>query len=368
MPRAFDFRLYFLEMETLAPEFIDDLFRFAFLQTGDRQFSVELIIETAAETAVRASQWRTQEHRFLWAVQFLGNRLERSFGERREGKDLGTVLSEAMREPRPRVRAALALDCLGRIRQSETLHLFKVRAREIRVAQERFRERTSAGGWTEAEVRGRIKALQLNEEERALIAHAVEALPARRPGVEGKLGMAAVLLGVVVLLGWGSWEHWRGTVPAQMQQFMVRLLEAHRSAGDGGLDRFNGKAGDTRDWLFLHGMEGVQVPDAFASIPLAAGRVLDWSGGKFAQFPLVSLPGVFMVAEVDSLRLSGEYAASGRAHRGEWSGAWTVAGPYVFFLTMRAPEEALDPLLQGAFPAQTDLPALERIVRWFSGD
>jgi len=35
---------------------------------------------------------------------------------------------------------------------------------------------------------------------------------------------------------------------------------------------------------------------------------------------------------------------------------------------MRAPEEALDPLLQGAFPAQTDLPALERIVRWFSGD
>jgi hypothetical protein len=355
-------------METLAPDFLDDLFRFALLQTGDRQISIELLVEVAAEVAARASQWRTQRHRFLWASQLVIKRLEGLIGNRPAGADLETVLAEAMRDPRPKVRAALALNCLGRVSPSEALHAFRVRSKEMRVAQERFRERTASAGWTEAELQGRLKALRLNEEERLLISSAVEALAPRRAGAERRLGVAAVLNGTVVLLGWASWEHWRGTLPAQMQQFMGRLVEAHRNAGDSGLERYEGDSGSTGDWLFLHGIEGVHVPESIGSIALAAARVLDWNGGKVAQFPLASLPGIFMITDIDTLRISGEDAVSGRARFGEWSGAWMMAGPHVFMLFLRAPESTLEETLRDACPPRTDLPAFERMVRWFSGD
>ena len=355
-------------METLAPDFLDDLFRFALLQTGDRQFSIELLVEVSAEVSARASQWRTERHRFLWAAQLVLKRLERFVGKGPAGADLETVLAEAMREPRPKVRAALALNCLGRVSLSEVLHVFRVRPKEMRVAQERFRERTASAGWTEAELRGHITALKINEEERVLIASAAEALAPRRAGAERKLGVAAVVLGIVVLLGWANWEQWRGTMPAQMQQFLGRLVEAHRSAGDAGLEHYEGSAGGAGDWLFLHGFEGVHVPESFGSLSLAAARVLDWNGGKVAQFPLASLPGIFMVTHVDTLRISGESSASGRTHFGEWSAAWMLEGPHVFILFLRAPESTLEEVLRDACPPRTDLPAFERMVRWFSGD
>jgi hypothetical protein len=353
-------------METPSPEFVDDLFRFALLQTGDRQHSLEVLVEALANTADRAHQWRTQAHCFLWAAQFVSKQLEKT--PPRKGADLDEVLAEAMQDPRSNVRAALALGHLGRVNSAEAIHLFRVRAQEMRVASERFRARTTTAGWTETETQSRINALKLSEEERAKLLEAMEAFPTRRGGVERKLGMAAVLLGVVVLGGWMRWEQWREGMPAQMQQFMGRLLEAHKAAGDGGLERFHGTAGETADWLFLHGMEGVQVPEAFTPLPLGAARVVDWNGGKLAQFPLPSLPGIFMVTETDTLKLSGEHSASGRAHWGEWSGAWMVSGPYAFFLTLRGSEDALEPLLHASFPSQTNLPAFERIVRWFSGE
>jgi hypothetical protein len=94
-------------------------------------------------------------------------------------------------------------------------------------------------------------------------------------------------------------------------------------------------------------MEGVEVPESFAGLRLDSARVLDFNGVKLAQFTMDHPPGILSVAFADSLGLAGERAGIGRTTSGEWSGAWAVAGPYVFFLVVKDAEAQLDRVLKG---------------------
>ena len=57
-------------MEFLAPESIEQLFRFTLIVSGRRSIALELMAETLSEVEARAAQWREQSHILQWAVRW----------------------------------------------------------------------------------------------------------------------------------------------------------------------------------------------------------------------------------------------------------------------------------------------------------
>ena len=333
-------------MEVSGPDFTEDLLRFALLRTGNRRVAFELAQRASAEGEANAGQWRTRRHLFLWAARFVADRMESLPPCLPDGGDLSPELDSILRAPSPRLRSAVALHCVAEFKLTEISQVLRLRPREMRAALAEVRQRMTLAGVSEAQVRGKVRLIVLSADERLLLENTPSVKLERRFGAERALGVAAVCLGVFMLLGWGVWERWRESEPVQMRAQMQRILEASSGSGPAGIEKFDGSAAETPDWLFLHGMEGVDVPESFAALRLASARVLDFNGGKLAQFTLESPQGLLMVAPADSLGLGGERAGVGRTSFGEWNGAWAVAGPYAFFLAVRDAEAELDRLLK----------------------
>jgi hypothetical protein len=324
------------------PEFTEDLLRFALLRTGNRRVAFELAQLASAEGEARAGEWRTQRHLFLWAARFVADRMETLPPCLPEGGDLSPELDSILRVPTPRLRSAIALHCVGEFKLGELSQVLRLRPREIRAALAEGRQRITLAGFSEAKVREKVRLIELSADERLLLKSAPVGATPRRFGAERALGVAAVCLGLFMFLGWGVWERWRESEPVQMRAQMQRILEVSSNAGPAGIEKFDGPAAETPDWLFLHGMEGVEVPEQFASLRLASARVLDFNGGKLAQFTVEESEGVLMVTTADALGLGGERAGIGHTSLGQWSGAWAVAGPYAFFLVVKEAGAQLD--------------------------
>ena len=260
----------------------------------------------------------------------------------------------AIKPVRPEMRAGLALYCAGDVKSSEVVQLLRLRSRDWRVVLVRFRDQMATCGISEDGIQQRLKTLQLTSEELAHLVDAVRSLKTRRKGWDKILAVAAVLLGVCVFAGWVGWERWRGSPSMHMRAQMGTLLELNKNVGIAGLETFEGKAGDTQDWLFLHGMEGVRMPDAFAGIRIAAARTLQWNGASVALFPTLTPPGLLVVVESEALGLVEEDAESGRATYGEWSGAWASAGPYKVLWMVQGAPSVLDQYLLASPEAAQD--------------
>jgi hypothetical protein len=339
-------------MAVSAPEFTEDLLRFALLRTGNRRTAFELAQLAAAEVEAVAGEWRTRRHLLLWAARFVADRLEELPPGGPGGGDIPAELEPIMAGSSPRVRSAVALHCVAEFKLNELSQILRLRPKEIRTALGEAKQRMSRAGFSEAQVRERVGRIAFSAEEEALLKTAPVVLIRRRFGAERALGIAAVCLGVCMCFGWVVWERWRESPPVQMRAQMQRLLEASSVSGPGGIEKFEGNAAQAPDWLFLHGMEGVEVPERFASLKLESARIFDFNGEKMAQFTMEEPPGFLVVGSADSLGLGGDRAGSGRTLAGEWSGAWAVSGSYAFFLAAKDAEAWLNQLLQGDFVRQ----------------
>jgi hypothetical protein len=180
----------------------------------------------------------------------------------------------------------------------------------------------------------------------------MKTLKPERRGWDKILAVSAVLLGVCVFFSWLGWERWRVSPSMHMRRHMVAFLELNQSLGIAGLEKFEGRAGETQDWLFLHGMEGVLIPEVFAGVKVLGARVVQWNGASLALFPTVALPGLLVVAEEEALALPEEGAESGRVTLAPWSGAWASAGRYKVLWMVQAEADVLERYLKGATDAQ----------------
>jgi hypothetical protein len=337
-------------MDVVDPDFTEDLLRFALLRTGNRRVAFELAQRASAESEANAGRWRTRRHLFLWAARFVADRMESLPPCLPNGADLSPELNSILCAPSSRLRSALALHCVRDFKLNELSQALRLRPREMRVALADVRQRMTVAGFSEGQVREQVRLIVLSADERLLLETAPLGSVERPFGAERALGVAAVCLGVFMFLGWVVWERWRESQPVQMRAQMQRLLAATSASGPAGIEKFDGSAAEIPDWLFLHGMEGVEVPESFAALRLASARVLDFNGGKFAQFTMEKPQGILTVALADSLGLGGERAGDGRTSVGDWCGAWAVADPYAFFLAVRDSEEELDRLMKGGKP------------------
>lgn len=333
-------------MDAAGPEFTEDLLRFALLRTGNRRVAMELAQRAYVESELVSGQWRTRRHLFLWAARFVAERMETLPPSLPGALDLGVELDSLMRATPPRLRSAVALHLVADLKPNEISQVTRLRPRELRAALAEMRQRLNQAGSSEVQVRKLLGLTVLSAEERHLLESASVSVVTRRFGAERALGVAAVFLGGFMFLGWIAWERWRESEPVQMRAHMQRILEASSASGVAGIERFDGRAADTSDWLFLHGMEGVEVPENFAPLRLESARMIDFNGARLAQFAMQESQGVLMVAPADSLGLGGERTGVGRTTFGEWSGAWTVRGPYAFLLAVKDAEERLDHLLK----------------------
>jgi hypothetical protein len=337
-------------MDASGHEFIEDLLRFALLRTANKRVAVELAQRAVAESEAVAGQWRTRRHLFLWAARFVAERMESLPPSLPGAGDLSVDLDALMRMTPPRLRSAVSLHLAVELKPGEIGQVIQIRPRELRAALADVRQRLAMSGSSEAQVRQSLGTVVLSEEERRLLESTPALAGGRRFGAERALGVAAVCLGVFMCLGWVVWERWRESEPVQMRAQMQKLLEFSGASGSAGIEKFDGRAAETPDWLFLHGMEGVEVPENFASLRLASARVLVFNGGRMAQFTTEDPSGLLMVAPADSFGLGGERAGVGRTSFGDWSGAWTVTGPYAFFLAVKDAPEQLDQLLNPTAP------------------
>lgn len=334
------------KMEVIEQNFIDDLYRFALLHAGERVIALSCIGEVLCEAESNAAQWRTQKHRFLWAARLLSLRLvKKTHSGGAPAQELPAPLPEmraALNAARPEMRAALALHCTGIVKSSEVIQLFRLRSKEWRAALLQFREQMAAAGLSEEEVHEKVQALKLSAEDRLALEVSARAVPPPRREWDKALAVAAVLLGICVFLGWLGWERWRDSPSIIMRGHMESFLELNRNAGIAGLETFEGRAGDTQDWLFLHRMEGVHMPKPFAGVKVAAARMLRWNGSPIAQFPTLSPTGLLVIAEAEALQLPEENSDSGRSTFGDWSCVWESAGPYKVLWMIQADPKTLE--------------------------
>jgi hypothetical protein len=336
-------------MDASGPEFTEVLLRFALLRTGNRRAAFELAQRASAEGEANAGQWRTRRHLFLWAARHMADRMESLPPCLPNGGDLPHELDSLLKATSPRLRSALALHCIAEVKLNELSEVVRLRPREMRAGLAELKQKMAQTGFSELQLREQVRLIVLSPEERLLLKNTPTGSLERRFGAERALGVAAVCLGVFMFLGWVVWERWRESEPVQMRAQMQRILDASSASGPAGVEVFDGSAVETPDWLFLHGMEGVQVPKSFAALRLASARVLDFNGSKLAQFTIEEPQGILTVALADSLGVGVDRTGIGRTTSGEWSGAWEVSGPYVFFLTVKDQEAQLDKLLKGAF-------------------
>ena len=336
-------------MDVCGPEFTEDLLRFALLRTGDRPVAFALAQRASAAGEANAGRWRSRRHLFLWAARMVADRMESLPPCLPKGGDLPAGLDSILREGPPRLRSAVALHCVAEFKVNELSQVLRLRPRELRAALAQVRQMMAQAGVSELQVREQVRLIVLSHEERLLLKNAPAGTIEPRFGAERALGVAAVCLGLLTCLGWVVWDKWRESEPVQMRAQMLRLLEASSGSGPAGVERFDASAAETPDWVFLHGMEGAEVPQKFAALRLASARVLDFNGAKIAQFSLEEPNGILTVALASSLGLGGERSEFGRTTSGEWSGAWAVAGPYAFFLTVKNGEAQLDRVLNGEF-------------------
>lgn len=343
-------------MEVLGQEFTEDLFRFAVLRTGNRAVAIELVTRALAEAEARARHWRAQKHRFLWTIGLLCERMDEHFSTAISGVDLSPELTALLNVDRPKLRSSVALQCLRSLKQSEIAQLLRVRPRDLRVAVAKFKERVAVSGLLESELREQVDRIQLTAEELTLLESAPSAVPLRRFGSERALGVAAIVVGIFMLVGWFAWEQWRASEPVQMAGHLGRLLELTRTSGIAGVEEFKGRAGESTDWLFLHGLEGAQIPEVFSGVPVISARVLDLGGRKVAQFHIDSPQGLLMAASLETLGVLGERTSFGRMHWEDWNGAWCVSGPFVFILSVRGEVSALESLLPSVLPPAARIP------------
>jgi len=337
-------------MEVLAHSFIEDLYRVALLQVGDRSVALACVAEVVSEAESNASQWRTQKHRFLWAARLLSQRLSK----KGLGADVDKValpdavqcIFEVLRAARPEMRTGLALVCTGSVKSGEVVQLLSLRSRDWRVALVLFRDQVAALGLSEEGMQERLNALQISPEECILLEQSVSVVKPKRKGWDKILAVAAVLLGVCVFVGWVAWEQWRDSPAMRMRRHMETFLDLNQNSGIAGLETFKGKAGETQDWLFLHGMEGAVMPEIFSKLSVVAARLLQWNGSPLALFPTLTPPGLLVVVESDALGLPEEGADTGRAAFAGWSGAWASAGTYKVLWMMQADAGAFEQQMQ----------------------
>lgn len=333
-------------MDVLAPNFIEDLYRVAFLQLEDRGLALSCVAEVLAEAESNAAQWRTQKHRFLWAARLLSQRLAKkpqaSSGSLEELTEGVQNIISALKSARPEVRAGLALYSTGSVKSSEVLQLYRLRSRDWRVALVRFRDQMASCGLPEDVMHEALRSLSLSPEDSERLEHSVSAAAPRRRVWDKVLAVAAVLLGVCLIVGWFAWERWRESPVVRMRAHMAAFLELNQNSGIAGLENFEGPAGETQDWLFLHGMEGVVMPEIFREVKVVAARTLKWNGASVAQFPTLNPPGLLLVTESESLGLPEEGAETGRSTFADWSAVWASAGPYKVLWMVQMEEGALD--------------------------
>lgn len=337
-------------MDAVGPEFTEDLLRFALLRTGNRRVALELAQRAVAESEAVAGRWRTRRHLFLWAARFVAERMDSLPPSLPNAGDLSVDVDALMRMTPPRLRTAVSLHLVMELKPGEIAQVIQIRPRELRAALADVRQRLAMSGSSEAQVRKWIGAIGLSEEERRLLESSPSLVGGRRFGAERALAVAAVCLGVFMCLGWVVWERWRESAPVQMRSQLQKLLALSGASGPAGIEKFDARATELPDWLFLHGMEGVEVPENLGALRLASARVLDFNGAQIAQFTMEDPFGLLMVAPADSLGLGGERAGVGRTTLGDWSGAWTVTGPYAFFLALKDAGTRLDQILNPASP------------------
>jgi hypothetical protein len=337
-------------MEVLAPNFIEDLYRLAVLQAGDRGAALSCVAEVLAEAEANAAQWRTQKHRFLWAARLLSQRLVRKVpAAAASGEEFSEAIQSiinALQSVRPEIRAGLALYCTGKVKSSEVLQLHRLRSRDWRVALVRFRDQMAYCSLPEERLHEIVKSLSLSPEDCLVLQQSVSKASPRRRGWDKILAVAAVLLGVCLFAGWFAWERWRESPAMRMRAHMAEFLELNQSAGIAGLENFEGTAGQTQDWLFLHGMEGVFMPELFRGVKVVAARMMKWNGASVAQFPTLDPPGLLIVAESESMGLPEEGAESGRSSFADWSAVWESAGSYKVLWMVQMAAGALDQQLR----------------------
>lgn len=334
-------------MDVSAPEMTEELFRFALLRTGSRKVALELAHRATAEAEVVSGQWRTRGHLFLWAARFVADKLEGLPPSLPSGGDLPSGLDSLLKTSSTRLRSAVALHWVGEVKLNELSQVLRLRPREIRAALAEAKQRMVQTGLSESQVRERIREITLSAEERTFLENSPVRTSKRPFGAERALGVSAVFLGVFMFLGWVVWERWRESEPVQVRAQLQRLLEAGRGLGPAGVEKFEGSAADTPDRLFLHGMEGVEVPESFARLKLSSVRLLEFNGAKMAQFATEESSGVLLVGPADALGFGGERSGTGRTAAGEWNGAWAVSGPYAFILAVKDSEAQLSRLLEG---------------------
>ena len=330
-------------MEVLEPEAIEDLFRFALLLTGKRDEALELVAEALGESETRAAQFRAERSRWIWTARWVWERLRKRLLGEVYGIDLGPDLAQFFDKLLPRDRAALALRAISHLEISEIGQILNQRPRELRQLLAELFEARQAAGFDEMLLRDGVAALKPNPAEYALFVTARQPREVKGSGAgERAVGVAAVVFGVLFIVGFMLWERWHNDEISVAHEQAVRLLEFNENSNLAEFEPVEASSSKLGDWLYLHGMEGVQIPPPLDKIKLLAGRVTQWRGARLAQLVSEQPKAVLFIVDAAAFASDGSAETPGQASASGWSLRWKVNGRYLLLLAVPGGRSDLD--------------------------
>lgn len=318
----------------LETEAIIDLFRFAVLLSGKRAEALGMVARALAEAAARATQFRAQRHRWIWTARWLWDHWRKPLSKAELGAELGADL-EPFFVPLPLLdRAALALRTLNQLEMREMAQILHQNPRDLKARLTRLFEARQAIGLDETQLRDAVAHLKPSSEEYAELLRA--RLPARtgRGRAERVIGLLSVVIGVLFLVGFLAWEHWRSSAPVVWQEQIAKLLELNESGSRAEFEPLEGSVHSASDWLYLHGIEGIEIPEPLRAIKPVAGRMMSWHGGEVAQLLSEEPRAVLLVLETALLAENAASGGSSPVSVGGWSVQSGVSGRYLFLLAV----------------------------------
>lgn len=134
----------------------------------------------------------------------------------------------------------------------------------------------------DAYANGQIEALPVSPEVSAEIA---DVASRARHGFSWKHpAILAVVVGLLLIAGLLGYFWWEAKDNFEGREAIEAMVERTAAMQGNELDPLNYKTGELKDWLFMQGIEGYEVPPEFADYHAVGGRVFRQDG-----YPVVQL-------------------------------------------------------------------------------
>lgn len=186
----------------------------------------------------------------------------------------------------------------------------------------------------------------------ALLARLAAAVPAETKPFSGKNSLRqpvilAILIGALVMLGWGGYAFWNRENSFPGKDDVLRMVEVNDEMSDTAMEPKTGKVGALDDWFFSKfGFEDFYVPPGFGDYQAVLARLFKQDGMPVAQVAVEDHSMIFYSFKAEDFGVKVEPNDTWRIFQdGEWVAALQQHEEECFMVAFRGTKAEMEGFL-----------------------